>query len=233
MPTDDSKKTLVAYVPFKTFLSAIETLAQHGIPAQIDRSVWDSYSGATLSQLLIAFRFFGLTTADGKATPELEKLVTDKANRKANLRKLLERSYPQLCKDVTKMTTKAFSTAMANEFKAEGETQKKIKSFFLQAARYSELPLSSFLLNQTRQVSNRKRRSGTTKQKGQDASAIRNADGALPSEGPTKTFKLQNGVTLTLSASVDALKMEWYDREFVNKILKELVDYQLNLGNGR
>jgi hypothetical protein len=232
VPTEDAKKTLVAYVPFKTFLSAIETLAQHGIPTQVDRSVWPSYSGATLSQLLIAFRFFGLTTSDGKATPELEKLVSDKDNRKANLRKLLERSYPQLCKDVTKMTTKSFSTAMANEFKAEGETQKKIQSFFLQAARYAGLPLSSFLMNKTRQVSNRKRRPNTAQQKGQDRSAVQGGNGMSQGGGPTKTFRMQKGVTLTLSASADVFAMEADDREFVNKILKELEEYQFNVGNG-
>lgn len=234
MPTQDTRKATVAYVPFKTFLNAIETLAQHGLPEQIDSSVWSHWSGATTSQLLIALRFLGLITADGKATTDLEKLVNDKANRKTNLLRILQRSYPQLSKSVTKMTPTAFSSAMAKEFKAEGETQKKAKSFFLQAARYAELPLSSFLLNQTRRVSPRKRRaSPPAHAKGVPIGDIHGvADNQQhASTGPTKTIKLQNGITLTLSASSDVFKMNSDDREFVNRVLKEMEDYEFNTGN--
>jgi len=49
---DDEKKMIVAYVPFKTFLAAIEAFERH-MPTQIDSSVWPTYSGAIRSQLLV------------------------------------------------------------------------------------------------------------------------------------------------------------------------------------
>ena len=54
------KKRTVAYVPFKTFFTSIESLASHGMPSIIDRTVWPNYSGVIQSQVLSAYRFFGL-----------------------------------------------------------------------------------------------------------------------------------------------------------------------------
>jgi hypothetical protein len=219
MLKESPKKEAVAYVAFKTFLTALESL-EHGVPEVIDRSVWPNSSGATISQLLLAFRFLGLVTADNVPTADLDKLVNDKEHRKATLRRVLERSYPNLIKrDLTKMTLQSFKTAM-HDYGVEGETYKKAVSFFLQAARYSELPLSPYILKQTRAVSTKKRRTAPTKPIRQPIDSGKHGDNG--SSGPTKKIELGNGINLSLTASADMFKMEAGDRAFVIKLLEEM-----------
>jgi hypothetical protein len=221
-PTTTNKKPTIAYVPFKSFLAAIQAFEQI-LPDTIDRTVFHSMSGAIYSQLLAAFRFLGLMNADGTPTLELEKLVKDKANRKANLRKILERSYPEIMKrGLMKMSAGSFDSAM-KVYGLQGDTHRKGTSFFLQAARYAELPLSSLILAQTRKPSGpRKRRvpEGADRQNG--ASGKGTSDGASHVTGPTKTISLRNGISLSLMASADMFKMDAPDREFVLKLLEEM-----------
>lgn len=225
----NDKKPTVAYVPFKTFLSALETL-EHGLPHVIDRTVWPSSSGVIQSQTLGAFRFLGLIDSEGRPTPDLEKLVGDKDNRKAQLRRILERSYASLVKlDLTKMSAGSFDAAM-REFGMTGDTHRKASSFFLQAARYAELPLSTYILKQTRNVSGVRRRRGptpTAQPKGQSVGDIKGvADNGRGLSGPTKTIKLDNEITLSLGTSSDTFQMTTQDRQFVLHLLEEMENYE-------
>lgn len=230
MPKEETKKSQVAYVAFKTFLNSIDSLG-NGLPSVIDRSVWSSLSNATLSQLLIAYRFLGLINREGIPTPDLEKLATDKEHRKATLRRVLERSYPNLIKqNLTKMTINSFHAAM-REYGVEGETFKKASSFFLQAARYAELPLSDYVMKETRSVSIRKRRTITNAKK-KDL-LVREIHGVAEENfapsGPTKKITLHGGIMLSLSAGADVFKMDAKDRQFVLKLLEEMETYESGL----
>lgn len=225
------KKPTPAYVPFRTFLNALDTL-QHGVPSIIDRTVWPTFSGLYQSQTLGAFRFLGLIDADGKPTPDLQKLVEDKDNRQLHLRKVLERSYASLVKkDLTKMTPASFNTAV-EEYGATGDTHRKVVSFFLQASKYAGLPLSPYILKQARTVHvPRKRRAQNSDPGGRYVPEIRGiADnqGQQPT-GPTKTIELDRGVTLTLATSADTFAMATEDRAFVMKILGEIEDYEAQI----
>jgi len=230
MPDEQSdKKRTVAYVPFKTFLNAIESL-EHGLPNVVDRTVWPSYSGVMQSQVLGAFRFLGLINAVGVPTPELQKLIEDKASRKAQLRKLLERSYASLVKrDLTKMSAGSFDTAM-REYGVTGDTHRKASSFFLQAARYAELPLSPYILKQTRNVSGTRKRRVVApvlqprEQYVGDISGV--ADKGPDSGGPTKSIMLENSITLSLRTSADTFKMTGSDRQFVLGLLEQMEKYE-------
>lgn len=225
------KKPIPAYVPFRTFLNALDTL-QHGVPSIIDRTVWPTFSGLYQSQTLGAFRFLGLIDADGKPTPDLQKLVEDKDNRQLYLRKVLERSYASLVKkDLTKMTPASFNAAV-EEYGAGGDTHRKVVSFFLQAAKYASLPLSPYILKQARTARvPRKRRAQNGNSRGHYVPEIRGiADNQRQQPpGPTKTIELDRGVTLTFATSADTFSMATEDRAFVMKILGEIEDYEAQI----
>lgn len=228
--TDESKdkKMMAAYVPFRTFLSAVESL-EHGVPNVVDRTVWPNMSGLYQSWTLSAFRFLGLIDNEGKPTEDLVKLVADKGNRKAHLRRILERSYPSLVQhDLTKMTPASFQKAMG-EYTGAGDTHRKAVSFFLQAAKFAEMPLSPYIRKQMRTVSaNRKRRAPSkdkTKGKGLPAPETE-VIAPNGSEGPSKTIMLGNGITLSLSTSADTFQMRSEDRQFVLRLLDELEKYE-------
>ncbi len=130
------KKLIAAYVPFKTFLTALETLEGGGVPNRIDGSIWRSFSGLVQSQVLGAFRFLGLVDGD-QPTPELRKLVEDKQNPPAVLRRILEKSYSALIShDLTKMTGTMLNGLM-EKYGVTGATRRKAVTFFLQAAKYA------------------------------------------------------------------------------------------------
>jgi len=222
-------KRVVAYVPFKTFLSAIEAL-QHGIPQQIDTSVWPSYSGAIQNQLLNALRFLGLITDSGSPSADLKRLVQDKANRKVHLRKILESAYRRVVDlDLTKISPRQFQDAM-RDYGMTGETHKKVVSFFVQAARYAELPMSPLL--------RRKVRTGSTR--GQGRSAVAGDRGPRtepPGSEPrtkspemSKTIQLKSGCRVTVSIEANFLEMETSDRQFVFDLIEKLQKYENRKG---
>jgi hypothetical protein len=223
------KKPTVVYVPFKTFLSAVETL-EHGVPHVIDRTVWPSMSGVMQSQVLGAFRFLVLVDSEDKPTPSLELLVGDKDHRKEHLREILELSYTRIIEqDLTKMSVGGFDTAM-REYGVTGETHRKACTFFLQAARYAGIPLSAYILKQTRNVSvNRKRRvaSSNITPKGENSEdGLEETDNGVVPHGPTKTIELDNGITLSLSTSSDIFQISPVDRKFVIQLLEQLENYE-------
>jgi hypothetical protein len=216
-------KNQVAYVPYRTFKSAIEQLEQHGLVNRIDRTLWPSFSGVIQSQLISAFRFLSLIEADGTPTDMLHQLVNDKDGRKASLRQLLKDAYPSLMAiDLTKATIGEFNDVMRG-YELSPETTKKASSFFLQAAKDAELPMSKHILAKTRAV--RKRRAGNGRPREEANGSITSV---IPrsSNGPARVIQLDGGITLTVATSADTFNMTKSDREFVAKILDLLDNYE-------
>lgn len=221
---DKEQKSTVAYAPFKTFLSAVESLEQ-GVPQRIDSSIWPSYSGAIRSQLLGAFRFLRLVDENSRPTQELKQLIEHKTARKSVLRKILEASYPELVgMNLSTTTPKQFDEAMRG-FGMQGDTHVKATSFFLQAARYSELPISPLLLER------RPRGTATRKQKTTNSGAVRTQEELenepTPAvEGTSKSIILESGLTLTVTVSGNFLDLTGRDREFVFGLTDKLDEYE-------
>lgn len=225
---ESGSKSSPPYVPFKTFISALDTL-QHGMPNQIDRSVFPSLAGVTQSQLLSAFRFFGLITPEGKPTTDLIKLVEDKDNRPAQIKKLLERGYPNVF-------ALGLANASPNSLDAElrksgltGDTHDKAKSFFLQAAKHSGVQLSPYLLKVTRTSAPRKRRSNNKVVDPAVGAVTPIVQGA--ETGNSRRFTLPGGTVITFGASTDAFHMNSADRKIVFGLLEELEKYPSEEGD--
>lgn len=226
MPAETAKenKATVPYLPFKTFLSALDTL-KHGIPNQIDRSVFPTLSGVLQGYVLNSFRFFGLIGQDGKPATELSKVIDDK-ERQVQIKKLLEKGYPNLF-------ALGLANASPNSLDAElrksgltGDTHEKAKSFFLQAAKYSGVTLSPYLMKVTRTATTKKRvRTNGTKP---SESAVEQSNGNAPinRQGPMKTIMLENNIQLSLGSSADLFAMTSADRKFVLELLDKLEAYE-------
>jgi hypothetical protein len=220
-----SKAPTVAYVPFKTFLSAIEMLEQ-GVPDNINRTVWSSFSGVTVGQVLGAFRFLGLINQDGTPTEGLHLVVDDAKNRKEQLRRIMTQSYTKLAKrDLEKMDLKSLQDIM-REYEVTGATLQKAITFFLQLARYAEVPLSPYLLKQTRNVSGPRKRRTITPRNGQMEELEETQSIIQNQSGSSKTINLNRGINLTLRTSADVFKMSPEDRGFVLKLLDQIEDYE-------
>lgn len=205
---------MVPYVPFKTFLTALDAF-EAGLPNQLDRSVWPSYSGAIQGQLLGAFRFLGLMDEGNCPTPALGDLVTKRAARRELLRGLIERHYRTLVAlDLTRTSPRQLDDAM-HQFGLSGATHKKALSFFLQAAQFAGMPLSVLLKAKTRTAAFGHKRVATT-------AATPETSGAALS----KTVRLRSGGTLTVSASLDLFSLGGEDRKLVFDLIDRLQEYE-------
>ena len=221
----DTLSNTPAYAPFKTFLNALESF-RGTVPGQINRTVWPSFSGGTVSQLITTFRFLGLIDDDFKPTRQLGVLAGDNvAARQSELRQLLQRSYPEVIAiDLATATPKQLNEVFTESYTANGATLQKAIAFFLHAAQYAELPLSQFL---TRRRGRRKR--GTL-------AKARNANGTeklvelqfdpQPNQGTARTIQLASGGEIALRIQFDAFTVSQVDREFIFRLIDQLAAYE-------
>ena len=220
------------YGSFQTFWGFIDTLAQKPLPPQIDRSLFAGKSGTDQNTILTALRSFDLVSGPNQTVrAALDALVAaDKDERKGLLVPILRRYYPrQLAVSEQNGTEKMLLDSFEEEFGLTGETRRKAATFFLHAARAAGLTLSPNF-PKTRSgsgapVGSRARR--TVKRKKEvDATP----PPTLPAGGKEDRYSvdLEAGGTVTLIVDVGhfALSRHKNDREFVQKLIDALVEYE-------
>ncbi len=207
---------VVPYVPFKTFLTVIEGF-ERGLPGQLDRSLWPSYSGAIKGQLLNAFRFLGLVDEGDCPTPALRELVARREQRRVLFRGLIEKEYAALIAlDLAHGTPRQLDDAM-RQYGLSGVTHKKAISFFLQAGAYAGLPLSPLLKGRTRTAAPARR---TPPQ------ALKPAANAADGSQLSRSIRLRSGGEVTITAVVDLFKLDPEDRRFLFDLIDRLRGYE-------
>ena len=221
---ENATRSAPPYVPWRTFSAAIERLEQ-GVPNQIDRSVWPSYSGATQGQLVAAFKFLGLVDDKGIPTPTLHELTKkDRPSQKIALGNVIQNAYPQVIKlGLQKASPKQLNDAFRH-FGLTGETHRKAVSFFLHAARHAELPLSPLLKRKTREAGSHRRRNDSAGPKRTPVPLALPPEESLTAE--TKTVDLRSGGSLTMILSLKLTGMGREDRKFVFDLLDRMRAYE-------
>lgn len=133
----ETKPLTPAYVPFKTFVSVLDSFSSF-LPDKIDPTMWPSYSGGIKSQLMGALKFLGLIDEHHRPTEALHTLAkTDAQHRPSQFRTVLKAAYSSLMSlDLTKATPGSFDAEM-RKYGQEGDVHRKASSFFLQAAKWS------------------------------------------------------------------------------------------------
>jgi hypothetical protein len=215
-------RRLPPYLPFNSFLTALDQLAQ-AVPNIIRKDVFPSHSGLLQGQLISALKFFDLIDEHGVPRGnKLERLaLEDTDHRRASLRLLLKAGYAEVIKlDLGKVTPSQLDSAFG-AYGVTGDTKKKAKIFFLQAAKFAELNLSPLLVRRGRAPSiNRKRRATTQSTDANSADAVNRQDNSAPSM--SKKIELKNGVTLTVIATGNLLDLDGTDRELVYGIMDQI-----------
>ncbi|MBK89633.1 MAG: hypothetical protein CL772_00465 [Chloroflexi bacterium] len=161
-----TKNNIPPYVAFKTFQTFLEFLSQ-GMPSRIDRSVWvNRFSGSNGTQLMTAIKFFELVDSDGVPSQDFNSLVSkDLSIQKKTLRKILFKFYDHIFElDLDNATRYQFREAFKKFGTKEGVLV-KCESFFIQAAKFSDISLSNHILarrHNNKSNSNEKIKSQTT-----------------------------------------------------------------------
>jgi len=152
--SDQTSKTLApAYVPYATFMSALDNLRTHGIPNTgiIDKSLWDTQSGAIQGQLLLTFKFLGLIDEQNRVLPPLP--VLSKASgedRKVALKPIIEEKYKQ----VIALGLSTISPGQLDEafrkLNVNGSTLIRAVRFFVKACQECGIPISKRIVENAR-----------------------------------------------------------------------------------
>ena len=141
------KNNIPPYVAFKTFQTFLEFLSED-MPSRIDRSVWvNRFSGSNGTQLMTAIKFFELVDSDGIPSADFQNLISKDINiQKKTLRKILYKFYDHIFRlDLGSATKYQFREAFRKFGTKEGVLV-KCESFFIQAAKFSQIDLSSHIL---------------------------------------------------------------------------------------
>lgn len=141
------KNNIPPYVAFKTFQTFLEFLSE-GMPSRIDRSVWvNRFSGSNGTQLMTAIKFFELIDSEGLPSDDFKSLVSkDLDIQKKTLRKILYKFYDHIFElDLDNATRYQFREAFRKFGTKEGVLV-KCESFFIQAAKFSDISLSNHIL---------------------------------------------------------------------------------------
>lgn len=220
MPKD---QRIPPYLPFSSFLTGLDQLAQ-AMPNIIRKDVFPSHSGLLQGQLVGALKFFDLV--DDNGTPKgdrLERLASEREihQRRASLSLLLKSSYAHVIKlDLLKVTPSQLDAAFA-DYGITGDTKKKAKTFFLQAAKFAELNLSPLLMRRGRAPLGKKRKAAVQLPASEPQNPT--ANNHVPST--SRSIQLKSGITLTVTASGNLLELDGTDRELVYGIMDQIKSY--------
>ncbi|MDP8981909.1 MAG: DUF5343 domain-containing protein [Acidobacteriota bacterium] len=196
------------------------------VPDRIDSSVWPSFSGGMRSYLLASFKFLKLIDDAGKPTSDLVRLVGNPAERKVLLRTIIQDAYG-LTLDLTKASPRQLEEAFA-EYRISGATHTKALTFFLQAARFCEIPLSSLLGRKIRSSrTTRRRREGGNGSTSETVPLVADGPESCAPQGTTRSLALASGNgRITLTLTFDAFTISKEDRQFLFTLIDQISAYE-------
>jgi hypothetical protein len=232
------------YLPFKTFQSAVQNLRTHGLPDVVDRTTWNSQSGGMQKLIIGAFRFLGLIDDAGNTQPVLRQLVDATENspeEKSLIASILPTAYPKVFELTLKSATPGQLAEAIALYGVSGATRDRAVRFFLKAANFSRIELSSRLTAGMRSKGNHD--AAVTEENGPGTPAqprTRRRRRSVGAHDPVaslsdqaadgkayKTVQLRNvGGTLTLSGTFNPFELEGEERKLIYDITDLMKAYE-------
>jgi hypothetical protein len=211
--TNPLKKSTPVYVSYVTLLSALDNLKNHGIPSTgiIDKSLWDTQSGAIQGQILLALRFLGLTDEQNRVQPDLVTLAkASPEQRKTLLRPIIEQKYRSVIAVGLPTISQAQLEDALRKFEISGSTLDRAVRFFVKACQECGIPLSARVAERVRASSStpaRRRKSANSHKRDADTSGA-SEENATPARIEDK---LLDKFPPFDPAWPDAIKTKWFE----------------------
>jgi hypothetical protein len=225
--TDQARKPLPPYVPYKTFNTFLDHLKAIGMPSHIDKSVMASLSGGMQSWLKAALRYMKLINEKDEPTELLAHLVVSQgAERRAVLFQIFAQSYAFLIDkvDLRNTTPTKLRSAIVEEG-AQGETVDKILAFLLAMAKDAGVEMSKLLT--TRAPRQARARTKTPKASRQDDADESDDEIDSPADAAMKTITLpKSGGTITLSGDINLFELVGAERDLVFKLIDTMREFE-------
>ena len=134
-------------MPYLTFKNFFQWLDAEGVPLRFDRTAWEKrYSGSTGSQLLTGLRFLGLLDGE-RPTQELETIIEAKGDDRDDLLKerIRDAYSPEVDFPALPRATAGMLDEWLKSYGIEGDTARKAASFFVNASKDLDIPISTGL----------------------------------------------------------------------------------------
>jgi len=228
---EGKRKVSPPYIPFLTFNNMITWLESEGVPVKFDRSFWGKkYGGGLGLQLIAGLRFLGLLK-DDYTQPLLGEIVRARGEeRKKRLADLVQKSYSA---SVDFSLLSGATPSMLKEWFAgynlDGSTERKARSFFVNACKAYGVTLSKSLSKTARN----KQASGTPREKkSEKPKEITEDKGDGIEQNPLSShvetgqqhdlyrILLSDGCELKLCANRVFFELEKVDRELVENLVE-------------
>jgi hypothetical protein len=238
-----STKNVPVYLSFATFQAALSTLRTHGLPRKIDRTAWDSRSGADQTQILSAFKFLGLIDDNANTQPALDRLKEASPNseeEKKILGELLLERYSKVFEHDLRTATPGQLADAIGSYGATGTTKERALRFFIKAARFSGIPMSPrFVKVAASSAASAAPANGASKtpssvrprrkKRGNGGTGAEPENPAIPAEHGTamRTIALPTcGGTLTISGTFNPFALSGAERDLVYQIIDMMAGFE-------
>jgi Family of unknown function (DUF5343) len=227
----DEKQVIPPYVSFRTIVTVLDKLKVDTIPQRLDRSYWGSFmSGGVGAQVVSALRFLGLADDEDRPTARLDELVNQE-DRSILMAAILRDRYEPVLRgiDLTRATMGLIDGAFKDAYKMEGETLRKSVTFFIHAAQFAKMPLSSFILKSTRKGRPPKIGKPGVRSKKTPAPRMPKGPTMPPTNGTgtnTKTISLRSGGSVAITFTFDLFAVDEEDRQFCFDLIDTLRKYE-------
>jgi hypothetical protein len=233
---DKEKATSPPYISFVTFSNLITWLETEGVPIKFDRSFWGKKFGGGLGlQLMAGMRFLGLLK-DDYTQQQLGEIVKARGDeRKKLLVDMLQKAYSAVDFSQLAGGTPSMLKDWFAKYNLDGSTDRKARSFFINACKAYGIPLSNVLKKaarnkQTGGTINREKK--LEKEKTNPLEVPKVAGNQNPpvlsqtiqrqETGQQDLYRvtLSNGCEIKLSSNVEFFEIEKTDRVLIEDIVE-------------
>jgi len=218
----------VAYAPWSTFNTALDTLREHGLPTKLHRSVFKGQSGGTQAVLMASFKALGGINETNEVQPILHRLV-DPAQRKAALQEIADTKYQAVLALGPTATMNEFDQVF-RDYGLGGATHRKAKVFFLKLAEELGIKLSSYIMRGTTSTPTNGTVTPKTRTTRRRKTTVDDPTPPPSAKGSTKTIALTSGGEVTLTVTIDPMQLSDEDQEWVFGLIKQLRAYEKSGG---
>lgn len=183
----NQSRIIPPYVSYITFNSAVASLAEHGVPSVVDKTMFPNFSGGVQRQIMQAFRSLGLTDEDDNSSEKLRELAkTENGQRKEILIGILCDRFPEQMSILKNGTPQQLNNSF-DSIGIEQSVKDKCILFFTNAAKDAGLDVSPYILRRktNRTASKRPAVRGAENQRRKDARVEPDPEKLLPLEAAT------------------------------------------------
>lgn len=172
--TETTEKRVPPYVSFTTLLAQIERMEKESVPSEIDKHFLVGMAGGTQNHFRHAMRSLGFIDDNNRSTDLLRAVAKQPEKRKELFGQILRDRFPELVDLPTDAAKSEYERVLDDYGASATDTKRKALTFYVAAAEYAGIPVSTFVKSGRRGPTGPRRpstRRKSTRNGGEEAAA--------------------------------------------------------------